>query len=407
MTRRAPRAAMLDAQQGRLGPATRRALLAAGAEIAVALAPSDPRAFGERAQALREARPDLIVLALADAGDADRIALLAEAVRFGCASLRPAPYALVATSDRSAAARARALLAPLAVELAPDPRSDEGRRAVVERLRADMDATRDRELEALAERAAADRGSAVLVVAVGSDATSLVRAEAGVPSIAIHSRPLGVGSGADRIVAGPGLDRVRRWIPWSVDGPTLLERVFNRARWPGAPAGDRETAAVEIALAHEAIAHAVADAVAGGIGPALRTVRQVVLAGRLATLPAEHAVLIAADALDLVEPASISREGAEAHPLAAIVPVATARRAVVRIGPHEESVARDALYVVPIDGAVPVSGVGVAADAVAAGPLGVVIDARPRPLALPLRDAERVPAVARWFEALGARMDIG
>jgi len=136
-------------------------------------------------------------------------------------------------------------------------------------------------------------------------------------------------------------------------------------------------------------------------------VRQVVLAGRLATLPAEHAVLIAADALDLVEPASISREGAEAHPLAAIVPVATARRAVVRIGPHEESVARDALYVVPIDGAVPVSGVGVAADAVAAGPLGVVIDARPRPLALPLRDAERVPAVARWFEALGARMDIG
>jgi hypothetical protein len=32
--------------------------------------------------------------------------------------------------------------------------------------------------------------------------------------------------------------------------------------------------------------------------------------------------------------------------------------------------------------------------------LGVVIDARGRPLALPPRDAERIPTLARWNRAL-------
>jgi len=39
---------------------------------------------------------------------------------------------------------------------------------------------------------------------------------------------------------------------------------------------------------------------------------------------------------------------------------------------------------------------------VAAGSLGVIVDARRRPLSLPVRDAERVPAVAGWYHALGA-----
>ena len=32
--------------------------------------------------------------------------------------------------------------------------------------------------------------------------------------------------------------------------------------------------------------------------------------------------------------------------------------------------------------------------------LGIVIDARGRPLALPPRDAERIPTLARWYAAL-------
>jgi len=36
------------------------------------------------------------------------------------------------------------------------------------------------------------------------------------------------------------------------------------------------------------------------------------------------------------------------------------------------------------------------------GELGVLIDARGRPLSLPERDGERIPAVARWHTALHA-----
>ncbi len=36
----------------------------------------------------------------------------------------------------------------------------------------------------------------------------------------------------------------------------------------------------------------------------------------------------------------------------------------------------------------------------AAGALGVIIDARGRPLVLPPRDAERIPTLVRWFAAL-------
>ena len=36
------------------------------------------------------------------------------------------------------------------------------------------------------------------------------------------------------------------------------------------------------------------------------------------------------------------------------------------------------------------------------GALGVLIDARGRPLSLPARDSERIPAVSGWHEAVGA-----
>jgi hypothetical protein len=35
-----------------------------------------------------------------------------------------------------------------------------------------------------------------------------------------------------------------------------------------------------------------------------------------------------------------------------------------------------------------------------AGELGIIVDARGRPLVLPPRDAERIPTVVRWFAAL-------
>src|SRR5229473_2294937 len=85
-----------------------------------------------------------------------------------------------------------------------------------------------------------------------------------------HVAPLGLGTAADRTVGRAGLDGVRRWIPWAIDGPTMLERVFNRARWPDAVAAEASALALEIALAHEALSHALADAAAAGILEPLR-----------------------------------------------------------------------------------------------------------------------------------------
>ncbi len=428
------RVAILDAQPGQLEQGTRRALLKAGVELVLALRTGDPRRFGERAQALRDARADVVVVPLADGSGADDLVLLTEPLRAACASQRPPPRVLLATGDDGAIARATPLLAPFTIDLLPDVRTDAGRARAVARLRelrAEGGSQRDDALEELAVRAAHVRATTALVVDVTSSSTSLVRADPSGALLAAHVRPLGTGVAADRVVARAGLDRVRRWIPWAVDQPTLLERVFNRARWPGAVSTDRESLAVEIALAHEAIAHAVADANAAGIGPALRAAALVVLTGRLGALDASQACLVAVDALDLPAPASISRDaegelvalateaiaGGEHASLddalrerptadCGVVPVVTARRATVRIvsagGHRDERVERGALYVVPTDGDVEVGGGGIAATHVASGPLGTVVDARPRPLVLPLRDAERVPEVARWYDALGA-----
>lgn len=431
---RAVRVATLDAQPGQLEQGTRRVLLKAGVELVLSLRSGDERRFGERAQALRDARPDVVFIPVADRSGADELVLLAEPLRFGCVAQRPLPRVLLASGDDGATARATALLSPFAVDVLPDVRADAGRARGVARLRelrGGEGILRDDALEELAVRAAQTRGSAVLVVDVTGSSTSLVRADAAGVLLAAHARPLGTGSAADRVVARAGLDRVRRWIPWAVDQPTLLERVFNRARWPGAVSSDRDSLAVEIALAHEAIAHAVADAAAAGIGAAIRSAAAVLLTGRLSEVSAAQASLIVADALDLTGPASIALDGgavlvgmasdalaAGAHaeldaaiaerlaPSAAIVPVPASRRTVVRLataGVHrDERVERGAFYTLSVEGDVEVSGGGVAEARVAAGPEGLIIDARPRPLALPIRDAERVPAVARWYEALGA-----
>ena len=428
---RALRVALLEAQHGRLERPTRRALLAAGADIALVLRPSDPRSFGERAQALRDARPDLVLVPLADRGGADELAGLSEPLRLGCAAQLPPPRALVVSSDDGAIARAATLLAPLPTDVLPDVRAERGLRLVVERMRemrGDEQLAPERALELLAARFAEARGGPALVAGVGGDRTSLVRAAPGEAALAVHARPLGVGRAADRVVARAGLERVRRWIPWAVDQPTLLERVFNRARWPDAASSGRETLALEIALAHEALALALADAAMAGLGTEMRSARHILLTGRLAALPGpERSVLVAVDALDPVEPATIARDdggrlaelaasaiaGGEASvldeallalaaPLAAVLPVVTARRTVVRIGGREERVARNAFFTVALPGPSEVSAPGMPPATVASGPLGLVVDARPRPLTLPLRDAERVPAVTRWYETLGA-----
>src|SRR5207248_806863 len=129
-------------------------------------------------------------------------------------------------------------------------------------------------------------------------------------------------------------------IPWAIDAPTLLERVFNRARWPGAVAAEASALALEIALAHEATSHALADASGAGLADVLRDAPITVVTGAAASFSrAAHTALVA------------------------------------------------------------VAGTPLKARGTA-GELGIIVDARGRPLALPPRDAERIPTVVRWFAAL-------
>lgn len=83
------RVATLAAHPGTLERATWRALPAAGVEVVLDLGVADARSFGERAQALRDARPaerarDDVSLACLAGPDRDLPARLPEVIDYAC-----------------------------------------------------------------------------------------------------------------------------------------------------------------------------------------------------------------------------------------------------------------------------------------------------------------------------------
>ena len=433
------RVAVLAGGAADLERVLRRAVLASGAELVLLIRANDPRSFIERAAALRHARPDLVLVLAAERREADRMVELVEALRFGCADQHPAPRVVVAGEARTAL-RIKAAAASFAVELLSDPRRPDGLSAFAHRgrdFRRGTDASvvlRDEALEELARLVAA-RGADVLVVDVSGGSTSLVRASVRGTVTAAHVAPLGSGVAADRTVVRAGLDGVRRWIPWSIDAPTMLERVFNRARWPDAVAAEASALALEIALAHEAVSHAHADAAAAGMADALRDAPVTIVTGVAAsfTRPA-HTALVAIDGLASRRPTTLYRDTDEglvalaavaAHirsaggdpgpvvgeelarrlaPIALVVPVTPGRRSRLRVNGVEhraDELVPGAFFSVRHRGeaTVEITGTPVKTRG-SAGELGIIIDARGRPLVLPPRDAERIPALVKWFAAL-------
>jgi hypothetical protein len=417
----------------------RRAVLASGAELVLYLRSSDERGLTERAAALRDARVDLVLAVIAQRGDADGVVDLIEALRLGCADRTPAPRIVVA-GEPHAALRAKAAAAPFAIELLPDPRRPEGLAAFAHRcreLRRGTDESlilRDEALEELARLVAA-RGTDALVVDVSGGSTSLVRAGVGGTIAAAHVAPLGSGVAADRTVGRAGLDGVRRWIPWAIDAPTMLERVFNRARWPDAVASEASALALEIALAHEALSHALADAAASGILEPLRDAPITIVTGAAASFArAAHTALVAIDGLaspmpttlhrdadgalvalgafaarmrvDGLDPAAVVSEELTRRlvPLAFVVPAVPGRRSKLRVNGSEhvdDDLVPGAFFSVRHRGPAEVQVTGTSTDARGtAGELGIIVDVRGRPLVLPPRDAERIPTLVRWFAAL-------
>ena len=97
--------------------------------------------------------------------------------------------------------------------------------------------------------------------------------------------------------------------------------------------------------------------------------------------------------------------GAQHEPLALVAPFE--RAAVLRIVSDglrsDETVESGAFRALPLRGTVELVAKGTALRGRGVvGPLGLVIDARGRPLLLPARDAERIPTVAAWFASVGA-----
>ncbi|HEX9269870.1 MAG TPA: hypothetical protein VF998_08515 [Candidatus Limnocylindria bacterium] len=432
------RVALLSGAEPDAERALRRAVLASAAELVLVLRTSDPRSFIERAAAIRDTRPDL-VLALVSDREARPVLELIEALRLGCAHRTPAPRLIVAGEARTAL-RVRDAAAGIAVELLPDPRRPEGLSAFTHRARdfrrgTDPDLVlRDEALEELALLVASSGDDAIVVDVVGGSA-SVVRATPYGAVAGVHVAPLGAGIAADRTVERAGLDGVRRWIPWAIDAPTLLERVFNRARWPDAVPADASALALEIALAHEALTHVMREAGEAGITEPRRPASITVVTGVAAAFsdPA-HTALVAVDGLASLHPTTLYRDTDEGlvaigaiatrirargddplptvgealssrlTPLAFVVPVTPARRSTLRVNGRDASdgrLVRGAFFVVPERGPVEVTATGTSLRARGdAGELGVIVDARGRPLWLPPRDAERIPTVSRWFAAL-------
>lgn len=396
--------------------ASRRAVaqlaLASSTEVVARVRATDPRSFVEAAQALRDAKPDVVVI---QGGPKDQSALaeLLEALRLGCGAQRPAPriFALVETGVAQA------------IHPHADPFEFKRFATVSEMVDALRDlrcadnadiVLRDALIEDGARALATTNGTSALAVDVTERSTSLVLARADGRVEAAHLVPLGLGMGSDHVVVRASLDNVRRWLPWPIDAPALLERLFSRPRGPDDLATTEAAVLLEMALAREAIAHALRDAADAGLDvAAMRSAPAILVTGRVAYLPISgQSLLVLVDGLEPSAVSTVFREPDEggAERIGMVVPVVTRRSTKIRIvrasGRSVAQVEPGTFGLVPIgeDVDVAVSGAGIRGHG-RSGELGLLIDARGRPLSLPERDAERIPTVARWHAAVQAIAD--
>ena len=126
------RVAALVGRDPSYAKAVRAGVLAAGAELVHVATTQDRRTFVEHASALRETRPDAVVIA-GDGGDAAGMGDLVEALSYGTAARPPARLLLAGEArlhERISAARRG-----MAGEALPDLRAADGRLALVARLR--------------------------------------------------------------------------------------------------------------------------------------------------------------------------------------------------------------------------------------------------------------------------------
>ena len=403
---RAVRVALVHGRAKTAAPFLSRIALAAGVD-ATMVVPADERGgIVELAQAFRDARLDA-VLVFGDTGDTKGAALVLDALRLGCAAQRPPPMVYVVAAAKLAD-RIRQAASPFALDVLGDATAAIIALRAMRRSQADQ-SLRDEVVEDAARALAASSKGTALVVDVSEHATSC--AFAGPDGIidAAHLASVGVGAASDRLVGEVGVDRIRRWLPWPVDAPALVERIYNRALWPGAMPGTELALALEMALSREAIAHLLREAARAGCDlAAMREARSVLATGRIASFPRIAQTLLTV--IDGLEPTGLTGvwrepDDGRAARIALVLTVPSGRATKLRLvhanGREERRVARGSFDVLPLGGDVDVS-IGRLRGTGNVGALGLVIDARGRPLVLPHRDAERLPVVARHYAAVGA-----
>src|SRR2546423_7078626 len=171
---RSLRVALLHGREEASRRAVAQLALASGGEIVARVRATDPRSFVESAQALRDAKPDVVVIQ-GGAKDQAALAELLEALRLGCGAQRPVPriFGLVDTGG-SQALRLRAnpfqferfAAASEMIEALRDLRRDGNEDVVL----------RDVLIEGAARALATTSGTAALAVDVTERSTSLVLA---------------------------------------------------------------------------------------------------------------------------------------------------------------------------------------------------------------------------------------
>jgi hypothetical protein len=400
------RVALLHGRHEAIRAGLHRVALAAGAETALIAAVDESASFVEVAQAFRDVAPDAVLVS-ADAREVARAATLLEALRVACTSQNPPPR-VFAIGDPRVTERLRAAAAPFVFEALADETAGVKELRALRREGADVP-LRDELLEDAARALAASSRTNALVVDVSERSTSCVIAGPDGALDAVHLAPLGIGEGADRVIAAAGVDRVRRWLPWPIDAPALLERVYNRARWPSAVPASELALALEMALAREAIARMLDAAADAGLDTdAMRAAPNVLVTGRAASFPRQaQTLLVLVDGLEPTGLTTVWREPDDGHAerLGVAVTIRAGRRTTLRVthahGRDEHRIGRGSFELIPVEGDLDVAGAHVRATA-NAGALGLLIDARGRPLALPHRDADRLPAIARWYATVGA-----
>jgi len=366
--------------------------LRAGASVVLAVDARDGAGLAERAAAFRSSDPRVVLVVGREGHDAGALAGVVEAARVASLGADDAPR-VVAAGSREMLAAVHEALAGLPWERTASPREDDGV-GLVRRLRA----LRGQEAEALErlERVALDADTDdVLACEVDDDGVRAAFASRG----GVISAELGVGVGrsADALVRRAGPRAVRRWLVGdAVPEVTLLrDRIANLSRFVvSAPRG------LELALAREALRELIA-AMRRDLGtPGIERPRVVLLRGAFAQFTPAEAV---AAFLDAAEPHGLARvQVGDFDAALVIVPANQDRGRPLRV--VDERGERALQHTVGALGVIPTAGRAVVHterdDVVAGSPaIGVVVDARGRPLAIPDRDGERQTLLRRWAAA--------